>query len=99
VAVQPFIHTLCMLNLTTESDPGPVINKGFSFLLQVLCSMPKMYTVFPTAIDTGLIGNISLCGRPSLSKTHNNLRSLLSLRVPCTPKSFGGSVMPSRIFT
>ncbi|KAJ7704539.1 hypothetical protein B0H17DRAFT_13328 [Mycena rosella] len=77
VTVRPLVHTLCMLGLTTEPDPGPVINKGFSFLLQVLYSMPKMYTVLPTAIDAGLIGAISLCGRPSLSKTHNNLRSLL----------------------
>ncbi|KAF7352000.1 MYND-type domain-containing protein [Mycena venus] len=77
VAVKPLMHTLYILSLSTDPDPGPVINKGFSFLLQVLYSMPKMYTVLPTAIDTGLIGAISLCGRPSLSETHNNLKSLL----------------------
>ncbi|KAF7353990.1 MYND-type domain-containing protein [Mycena venus] len=77
VAVKPLMDTLCLLSLTTEPDPEPVIDKGFSFLLQVLCSMPKMYFVLPAAIDTGLIKAISLCGRPSLSKTHHNLRTLL----------------------
>ncbi|KAJ6524402.1 hypothetical protein DFH09DRAFT_1329463 [Mycena vulgaris] len=60
VAVKPLIHTLCMLNTTTDPDPGPVINEGFSFFLQALSSMPKMCPILPTAIDAGLIGDISL---------------------------------------